>query len=88
MVVEGDPFNITCHITAFDPIKWQQDEQTIVPNSQNQFLMEEEKIDGKIVASLSVKRAQHSHTGSYRCTSFFNQSHKVFVLSGKVELSS
>lgn len=86
VVVEGDPFEITCHITAFDPIKWQRDEQTVIPDTQNKYILEEEKINGKIVAKLSVRRAQHSHSGSYRCTSFYNFSHQVYVLSGKVAL--
>lgn len=50
--------------------------------------MEEEKVNGKIVAKLSVPQAQHSHSGSYRCTSFYNLSHHVYVLSGKVDIDS
>lgn len=88
VVVEGDPFTITCHLTVYDVIKWQLNEQTINPDSENQYKLEEEKINGKVVAKLSVLQAQHSHTGSYRCTSFSNVTHQVYVLSGKVDISS
>ncbi|KAE8753139.1 hypothetical protein FOCC_FOCC000062 [Frankliniella occidentalis] len=81
VVVEGDPFTITCHLTVYDVIKWQLNEQTINPDSENQYKLEEEKINGKVVAKLSVLQAQHSHTGSYRCTSFSNVTHQVYVLS-------
>ncbi|KAK3932544.1 Basigin [Frankliniella fusca] len=85
VVVEGDPFTIICHTDVFDVIKWQLNEQTIIPDSQNQYILEEEKNNGKVVAKLSVPQAQNSHTGSYRCTSFSNVTHQVYVFANSVQ---
>lgn len=94
VVLEGNPFTITCQISVFDTVKWQKDGHNIafdtIPgdghifrDSYNNYTMSREEADGRVLVKLSVPQAHPYHTGNYRCNTFHNNSHHLLVLSGK-----
>lgn len=86
-VDEGEPFAISCFLTLFDPVQWEKDGKPIIyePGVTSAYSFHEETVDGKVMASLIVKSASRHHTGSYRCNTLSNESHHVYVVSGKRE---
>lgn len=84
LVVEGDPFRITCRVTLFDSVKWQKDGRTLYPDIYNNITLDQKSTGGTVLATLSVSYANIFHTGSYKCNSFTNESLQIYVLSGKI----
>jgi hypothetical protein len=86
VVVEGEAFNITCQTDVFAFIKWQKDSRPIVGGLLQQYNVTEHRGDNAITSSISNSRAQTSHSGSYRCGTFVENSYNLYVLSGKGDL--
>ncbi|XP_046662104.1 basigin isoform X2 [Homalodisca vitripennis] len=82
-VDEGEPFTISCFLTLFDPVQWEKDGKVIVsePGPTSAYTFHEESVDGKVMASLVVKKASPQHSGSYRCNTLSTESHQIYVIS-------
>ena len=84
VVVEGNPFEITCRLSVFYPVKWLHDKITLYPDENIKVTLEEDKTESNFVISkLSIAHAQDKHSGEYRCSSFVDSGHTVVVLGGK-----
>lgn len=83
VVVEGDAFNITCETDLFAFIKWQKDSRPIVGGLLQLYKVTEHRGDKSIISSISNSHAQTSHSGTYRCGTFVENSYSLYVLSGK-----
>ncbi|XP_046404427.1 neuroplastin isoform X1 [Ischnura elegans] len=84
LVMEGDPFEIDCKVTMFEPIKWQLDSRTIVPDKRNKYSFTKKTVAGAMISTLHVPSAQSFHSGTYKCNSFHRDGHHLFVLSGDI----
>lgn len=89
-VDKGDPFTISCFLSIYEPVQWEKDGRPIKsePGNPGAYSFHEDNIDGKIMASLVVKSASPEHSGTYRCNTLTNESHRIYIVSGKVFLVS
>jgi len=85
VVVEGDAFNITCETDLFAFIKWRKDSSPVGGLLQ-QYNITEQRGHNTITSSISNSHAQTSHSGSYRCGTFVENSYNLYVLSGKGDM--
>jgi hypothetical protein len=83
VVVEGEAFNITCQTDVFAFIKWQKDSRPIVGSLLEQYNVTEHRSGDTVTSSISSTHAQTSQSGSYRCSTFLENSYHLYVLSGK-----
>lgn len=85
MVVEGNPFEITCRVTLFAQVKWQRDGVTLFPDANMKMSLEEDMSSKgtHLIAKLNVAHAHDIHTGEYRCSTFEGLGHNIIVLGGK-----
>jgi hypothetical protein len=83
VVVEGEAFNITCQTDVFAFIKWQKDSRPIVGALLEQYNVTEYRRGDTVTSSISSSYAQTSQSGSYRCSTFLENSYHLYVLSGK-----
>jgi hypothetical protein len=86
VVVEGEAFNITCQTDVFAFIKWQKDSRPIAGALLEQYNITEHRSGDTVTSSISSSHAQTSQSGSYRCSTFLENSYHLYVLSGKGNL--
>jgi hypothetical protein len=83
VVVEGEAFNITCQTDVFTFLKWQKDSRPIAGALLEQYNVTELRSGNTVTSSISSSHAQTSQSGSYRCSTFLENSYHLYVLSGK-----
>ncbi|XP_050431711.1 basigin isoform X2 [Adelges cooleyi] len=79
-VKEGSPFKITCRVSAFQFIKWQKDSHNLSDEHYN--ISTDKTGDNMFVSTISVNSAASLHSGSYRCTTQYNNVHVLEVVTG------
>lgn len=85
IVMEGDPFKITCRVSVFQVIKWQKDGETLIMD-KHYNITEDKTSDNMVVSTISANSASSIHSGAYRCTTQYNKVHVLNVVIGTCRL--
>ncbi|KAG0711637.1 Basigin [Chionoecetes opilio] len=80
-VSEHHSFYIQCNLTLFTQLKWTRNGKPILPGEGGYSIEETRSPQSFIGSRLSVENALLYHAGEYKCTTFSQRSHTVYVLS-------
>ncbi|XP_063858564.1 hemicentin-1-like isoform X2 [Scylla paramamosain] len=80
-VTEKQGFYIQCNLTLFNQLKWTHDGKPILTGEGGYSIEEATSPQGFKGSRLSVENAHMYHAGEYKCTTFSQRSHTIYVLS-------
>lgn len=88
VVRERGKFSISCKVPMSHVPLWLKDDVAVLQSEGYQLQQEyptpaANGTAAHVVMRLSVERAQLSHAGNYKCSSFSSRSHRILVVAGK-----